>query len=329
MTSKLKGTIPAKILNRYQNKSPQGERGIGTENCSIDTPNFEGNRMVSASKIAKYIDSIGGFHWGLFGAPLVAELPNGVRRVYDGGHRIEMLKAFYPNIKTFPAVVIKVKDEKEVSRLFHRINGSAASFVSGEVRFINQVLGEETGIEKELRVLELADVVVMDGEDNYVPQHNSNQYKINVTPISDMINEVGEDKTVYALRLYKDTFGQNTPITATGVNITGQIVKALATLSKVYKDWFKVESQREIFEQWLKQAYAYNPSRDNWIFNHLKHDRMEKRHYGTAYGIWQQFNQYCLAKHKKIQPGIKPIEQLYTAYDKAKQSRTPAFKQIA
>jgi hypothetical protein len=330
----LKGVIPEKTLKKYQEKTPQGIPGEGLQSISIDTPNYDGNRMPMANKLVKYLENYEGFHWGLFGSPLVAQLPSGERWIYDGGHRVALLQRLYPERKTFPGTIIQVQNKKEIARLFHRINGTSASFVSPEVRFINQVLGDEKGIEVLKNVLKLTNTSVMESEENFVPKEHEDSkptlFRINVGPLEHMVEHEGKECAVWAIKTYCLAWGQFLPENTkqTGIPITGQIVKALSTLKELYFDFFKDFKNEKIFSDWYEAALKVNPEKSTWIFNNLKHDRMEQRHYGTAYGMWRQF---CSAmrntniKGFKV-PSVKLIENLYNSYEEKKQERTKKFQ---
>ena len=45
------------------------------------------NRKTQPSTIKKYIACAGGFHRGLWQPPLVAKLPDGSMKLFDGDHR--------------------------------------------------------------------------------------------------------------------------------------------------------------------------------------------------------------------------------------------------
>lgn len=325
MTIQTQGTLPKKVIELYGSKAPQGEKGIGTTNIDINTPNWEGNRRPSASKIEKYLKKYDGFAWALFGSPLVAELPNGERYIYDGGHRVAMFQTLYPNEKTFPGTVLKVKDKAEIARLFHRINGTAASFVNNEVRFINEVLGEEKGIEMYTDVLEKANVAVLDSPSNYVPLTLKDpKWKINARPMQDMV-ELDPDTTVYAMKLYCQAFGVSEARKGnSAVSITGQIVKALQLLKLVYADWLNVKQNLDTFEDWFNGAVSFDNQKSTWLFSTTyKHERMELRHYGTAYGIWKKFASYCRSTMGmgSNAPKIDTIKDLYNEHDDKRQAK--------
>jgi hypothetical protein len=313
---KIKGAIPAKTLKVYQSKSPIGNPGEGTANIPIDTENFYGNRTPKGSVLAKYLQGNDGFHWGLFGSPLVARLPDDTLKIYDGGHRVSMLQQLYPEMKTFPGTIIDVKDEAEISRLFYRVNGGAASFVNQETRFINQVLGEEPGVDKYTDVLEKTNVTVFESDENYVPMSISHpQWKINVKPLEDIV-DLNKDLAIWALHLYTKAFGQFVSDNATGTAITGQIVKALHQLGITYKEHFSTKQGLERFEEWIIKSVGLDPSKSSWLFStEYKHERMELRHLGTALGIMSKYAGYARPRFGNSAPTVAPIKTLYQAHD--------------
>lgn len=312
----IKGSIPAKTLKTYQAKSPFGNPGEGTTDIPINTPNFDGNRKPKGSVLAKYLQSNDGFHWGLFGSPLVARLPDGKLKIYDGGHRVSMLQQLYPEMKTFPGTIIDVKDEAEISRLFYRVNGGAASFVNPETRFINQVLGEEVGVDKYIDVLEKTNVTVYESDDNYVPiSVNTPRWKINVKPLEDIVNS-DKDLAIWALKLYTQAWGQFGSNNATGIAITGQIVKALHQLGITYKEHFSTKQGLERFEEWFIKSVKLSPDKSSWLFaTEYKHERMELRHLGTALGIMSKYAGYARTQYSNSAPKVEPIKTLYEAHD--------------
>lgn len=314
----LKGKIPTRVINTYRAVGAQGKPGEGCSDIPIDTQNFNGNRTPKANDLTKRLQMNNGFHWGLFGSPLVARLPDGTLKIYDGGHRVAMLQQLFPDMTHFPGTKIDVEDEAEISRLFHRVNGSAASFVNAEQRFINQVLGEETGISQYTDVLRDAGVVVKDSETNYVPVNaRAKKWKAKIAPVKEMTDRNKED-AVWALSLFVrawDKYSRG----AGKDEVTGQIVKALHFIKEIYAGHFQDPKMLEHFEAWFEDAVNYSPSISDWLFRELKHDRMEKRHYGTALGIMQK---YCAYARQSVSgrlgnkaPKIEPIKTAYEAYD--------------
>jgi hypothetical protein len=311
----LKGSIPAKTLKAYQAKTPHGTPGEGTKEIPINTPNFKGNRTPKGSVLAKYLQNNNGFHWGLFGSPLVARLPDGTLEIYDGGHRVSMLQQLYPDLKTFPGTIVDVKDRAEISRLFYRVNGGAASFVNPETRFINQVLGEEIGVDIYTDVLEKTQVTVYESEENYVPQSVKNpKWRINVKPLEDIVNG-NKNLAVWAINLYTSAWGQFGN-TGTGTPITGQIVKALHQIGITYSDHFATKQGLQRFEEWFIASVKLSPDKSSWLFStEYKHERMEQRHLGTALGIMSKYAGFARITYGNQAPKVEPIKSLYEAHD--------------
>jgi len=318
----LKGKIPTKVINTYRAVGALGTPGDGSKPIPINTPNFDGNRTPKANDLTKRLQKNGGFHWGLFGSPLVARLPDGTLKIYDGGHRVAMLQQLFPERETFPGTIIDVKNDAEISRLFHRVNGSAASFVNAEQRFINEVKGEEEGISQYTDVLSESGVVIMDSETNFVPTTaTSLKWKAKIRPIEEMTDRNKED-AVWALSLFVSAWDKYSRPGSTGNEVTGQIAKALHFIKEVYANRFEDEAMLKHFEDWFVNAVSFDPLIGSWIFRENKHDRMEKRHYGTAYGIMQKYCNYARNTIINRAPKIEPIKSAYLAYDEKQKSKT-------
>jgi len=314
----LKGKIPTNVINTYRAVGPLGTPGEGTSEIPINTPNFNGNRTPKAHDLTKRLQKNGGFHWGLFGSPLVARLPDGTLEIYDGGHRVAMLEQLFPERETFPGTIIDVKDKAEISRLFHRVNGSAASFVNAEQRFINEVKGEEKGISHYTDVLSKAGVVVMDSETNFVPTNaTSLKWKTKIAPVKEMTDR-NKDDAVWALSLFVSAWDKYSGPDST---VTGQIVKALHLIKEVYANHFSDEKMLTHFENWFVNTVSFDPRIGSWLFQEFKHDRMEKRHYGTAYGIMQKYCSYARNTISNRSPKVEPIKSAYEAHDKEKKQK--------
>lgn len=308
-TIKLQNAIPKKVLEKYRGApyvdgSQPGKNGTYVP---ITTPNFPDNRDPKGTDLADYIKKSDGFHWGLYGSPLVAELPSGERVIYDGGHRVAMLQSFYPEITEFPCTVIQVSSMEEVNRLFYKINGFSSKNVTSELRFINQIKGQENmpHHDKMITVLEKTGLVVAENEDNFVPVKNKNfRFKMNVGPLQKMVYDARNvDNAIWALNLYKKAWDYDT----TKV-VTGQIAEGLWQLKCTYSDY----KHWDLFENWLVGAVSFNSSKRDWLFTErYPHDRMEKRFLGTALGIMEMF----IANTNKKSPGKTPklalIESLY------------------
>lgn len=290
MKIEIKGNIPQNTLEKIQQLDIHGVKPDNQIEVPIETENFDGNRTPRANDISKYLIDQGGFYWGLYGSPLVARVKSegGKRYVYDGGHRKAMYEVFFPDATTFPATVVEVEDMAEVSRLFHRINGSASKNVNNETRFINQVIGEEAEIDKSLKLLKKTDMVVMQSEKSYVPVNNLNpRWKIKAKAVEEL-TKMDENHVIIAVELYKKSHKTHNAIE----NVTGQIVKALAHIFKMEKQYFQTNGYDD-FCTWYETAANAHPGKDIWLFREHSHDRLELKYTGTAVGTWMAYCGWC------------------------------------
>lgn len=97
------------------------------------------NRKTQPSTIKKYIACAGGFHRGLWQPPLVAKLPDGSMKLFDGDHRRVLWKLAYPDKASMPAQIINVESEQEISKYFMIINKTGRKGLSPEELFVHEV----------------------------------------------------------------------------------------------------------------------------------------------------------------------------------------------
>lgn len=97
------------------------------------------NRKTDPATIKKYISCANGFHRGLWQPPLVARLPDGTMKLFDGDHRRALWKLAYPNKKTMPAQIVHVNNEQEISKYFVIINKTGRKRLSPEENFVHEV----------------------------------------------------------------------------------------------------------------------------------------------------------------------------------------------
>lgn len=100
------------------------------------------NRRTEARVIKGYLKASGGkFDRRIWQEPLVAELPDGTRYLFDGDHRRALYKMAYPTKETMPVQVVRVKDKEEISRLFVAINKTARKPLNSNEVFVHEYLG--------------------------------------------------------------------------------------------------------------------------------------------------------------------------------------------
>ena len=304
----------------------------------INTPNLKSNRIPKQTNLNKYLKkSDNQFVWALFGAPVIAEYPDGEREVIDGRHRVDLLTMSLPNITQYPATIVQVKDKQEASRLFHRYNGTSSSKVSNECRFIHEVLGDETSLLKDeiIRLLAETGITIWEHDECYVPQQVTPEWRINLKGIEFMITQNNgsrfemADGTIRpeaqygtardALNLYMKAWGpyakskKDTPKV-----VTVQIAKALQHIYMTYGDWLRNEAHRDAFENWFIKRIEFAPNIAEHLYNaEYQHDRMEWRHLGTALGLFTAFCSHM--RNRTLSggltvPSIKPIQRSFDEY---------------
>ena len=109
----------------------------------------ESQRYYNANNVKKYIKTIKGFDWNLFGVPTVVKYPDGTLRCVNGQHRLEILKMLLPSVKTVHAHVIDFSDYTEEmatiksARLFSNTNGRTISKVKAEDLFWADIVAND------------------------------------------------------------------------------------------------------------------------------------------------------------------------------------------
>jgi len=310
MTIKTKGSIPERILNKYQGIQ-QGVKGVA-QVVPISTPNLSTNRRPSATKLSKYIDRNGGFNWSLFGMPVVARYPDGDEEIIDGGNRVAILEQILPEVKEFTACVLELPNKQTGKELFHNFNGTSSSAVSNECRFVNQVEAKENipVNTKIVNVLKKTGVTVYEHEDCYIPISNKNpEWKINYKAIEWMAKK-DVVTAIKALNLYTESWKSRGTLPN---SVTNQLAKAFQQLFITYKHYFNNNANLKQFETFIK-AKAFTTQPNKFLYKEHSHDRMEQRHLGTAYGIMQEFRVFVEGNSRKggIEvPVVGPIQDLF------------------
>ena len=308
---KIQGSIPEKVLAKYVNKA-HGTKPTGLTDVPINTPNFKSNRTPKGTHLAKRLEANNGFMWELYGAPLVARLPNGSMQIYDGGNRVATLQRIFPDVESFPALIVDVENESQIARLFHRINGTASQPVSPNVRFISQVLGKEEGLKDYIDVMKKTSVVVAESTKikNYVLDDIINpKWRIDSNALI-FLTDYNKATAITSLNLFTSSFKPNR---GDGLQpVVSQVVKGIQRLLKTYhSEFFCNKENFEHFSNWFKNATEFDSNPNNWQFNEkYPHDRMEMRHLGTALGIVQKYGKYC-RDHNKASPNVNIMKAQY------------------
>ena len=133
MSNKIFGKLPSNIAIL--------SNSVYIKEVPVNIRSFK-NRRTEARVIKGYLKASGGkFDRRIWQEPLVAELPDGTRYLFDGDHRRALYKLAYPTKETMPVQVVQVKDKEEISRLFVAINKTARKALSSNEVFVHEYLG--------------------------------------------------------------------------------------------------------------------------------------------------------------------------------------------
>lgn len=297
-----KGTISPKLAEAFTDKVHGSFGEFALVNVS-DLKQFPGNRVPTKAKLEKYIKDNDGINLHLLGVIQVGRL-NGELYIYDGGHRYAMLTHFAPGMTQVPCYIIDVQNMEELHKLFYKMNGFSSSSVNAEQRFINQIKGRESGFEKEIRILEKTSVVVYESPTNYVMESKKRsalppQFQIKAGPLTDMAKAGDTKSAVWAINTYNAVFGQTRKdVNAPPSMMNGQIVKALQLIYQTYKEWDK-DYDFGPFVKWFTGTVSFTPRPTKFQYTEqYPHERMEKRHTGTAVGLVEAFNSWAPASSR-------------------------------
>ena len=302
--------------------SPIGTPTTDIEMVCVDLPHVPVQRKVYHNKIDEYFKEVGTLDWRLFGVGDVVEYQcpelRGTREVVDMGHRIAMLKKYYPHIKQVPAIVHKVWDRAEASRLFHRFNGTCKKSVNNEEQFVAQVYGEEQ------YAGELADVLYECGL--YV-ESNGMYATSSADPQTPDWTSIRPNKGYRSVKIAKfralyKKYGYKHIKEACWINHSA--FPAEANISPML-----LEGQlklREILGTLaLDQEWEYGDMQDNFVDflklqaqlgkqTRLTYPELRKdNHYGisVAYGLFKDFHAYCVTNNLTVPRGLHTVKQMW------------------
>ena len=153
------------------------------------------NRKTKASTLKSYLKARGDtFDRGLWQPPLVAELPNKTRYLFDGDHRRALWKLAYPEENEMPAQIVPVKNKSEISRLFVAINKTARTALTANEVFVHEVLGGNKEAKKTAKNLTACSLKVSLGTGD--PGSHAGKVtgpEVSVKGFKDAIHESGVD----------------------------------------------------------------------------------------------------------------------------------------
>ncbi len=325
--------IPQKFLNEYRGKvfgnSPEDTR---TQCVGDLTFEFQGRRP-KPSKVKSLLKKEGGINLTMLGSIQLANIEDREEElsdIWNGLHRAMMTCIVQGPDAEVPVDVTKFANGKEVHSIFWKSQGSRATNTTKEQNFISQIKSTlpEAETESVFNLLSNTnDVVIFEDAEIYEPVKNSIAWQVKVAPCVDMLKDTKgiHGNILLAFEIYKSTFTHSygaKPKTPKMMN--SQVVKALNLIFEKNPAFFEgstktmqgtTEDNIDLFEKWLAKAVEFTPSIEkNWLHKEYPHDRMEKRHFGTALGIWEKFVNYwtlSVSTGGKHRPLLKTMESVY------------------
>lgn len=257
------------------------------ENVPVDIPSYL-NRKTEAKTLKSYIAARGGcFDRGLWQPPLVGELPNGNRFLFDGDHRRALWRKAYPNKKFMPAQIVKVSNKEEISRLFVAINKTARKSLKSNEVFVHEVRGNlpyALDIEKQLKNCSLSVSLGTKIQGDTVGKIGSPEISISgfksAIKGSDMNSMAESSKTIQKL----------------WPNDNRVQIELLSGLSKIYKNTQFGKYKKDFHDFLDIQAAAWSKQKD--MSTHFKQQGGAKVNYDescVSLGILKRFKSHAAA----------------------------------
>ena len=234
--------------NNIKLRSVKNE-GITVTDVPVDINSYL-NRKTEAKTINQYLNARNGFDRGMWQPPLVAELPNGDKYLFDGDHRRKLWTLAYPTDINMPAQIVKVENKQEISRLFVAINKTARKALKPNEVFVHEVLGEVGGAKDIALILKECglSVALGTGEDGSVVGDQEGP-EISITGFKQGLNEVGKESIIYASEILINTFKKDRRISIELLRAISRLRKNVPELeSKFHNEFQNVMTNLKISE---------------------------------------------------------------------------------
>jgi hypothetical protein len=332
------GLIPQSFIDKYFGKTKGNQPNDIKKVCVGDITFRWNGRKPKASTIKSYIKKEDGINWFLFDTLKLAQLDGVTADAWDTLHRAIIVCVVLGPDAMVPATITRFNSSQEVHSTFWKMNGSRSKKVTPEQSFISKVKADdcETVDQEILTLLEkLGDVVIYEDEELFEPANNSAEWSIKYAAAKDLVVKFRKrglpdyDLIIAQFRLYQEIFLRSYRSDIKPKSINGQLIKALVLIATTQQQWLSTVSiaghdsvdyskekryNHDWFRHWLKTTVAGRRSiEQQWLYQMYSHDRMEKRHYGTALGIWKDFVSWYdfEVKNSRARPHSEWMESVY------------------
>jgi hypothetical protein len=295
------GKIPQSFIDQYRGKT-KGHKPQKSDHVIVGDVTFKYNgRRPKANDIMNYIKKENGLNWHLFKTLDLAKIGDDVEDIWNALHRAIIACVVEGPDAEVPALISHFDRPEDIHANFWKDNGGRTKQVTPEQNHVAQIRSlEPEAINHQIDEILKGwnNTVVYVEEDIFEPSVNKPEWSINVGPVKQMIQDIPSgDYITSGIRLYQEVFGHtyngNKPF-----KIMGQIVQALSLILSVEAEYLykstKGKENMHWFSEWLKNRAILSPDKaKHWLYKNYTSDRMEKRYFGTAYGIWSDFVTYC------------------------------------
>lgn len=295
-------SINIKPEERFNSIKIVGEPVNTCHTVSVDTPHVKVQRTTRKNRFQKYYKEVGAFDWRLFGAVIVAEYPDGIRELVDGGHKTGFVKDNLPEVDQVPAIIIPCPSREEAARWFHRFNGTCSANVNAEERFVAQYHGNEAEAQRLYKGLIKCSAYIESGDNRVGKVKHGKAIKIGKW--KDLYNKY-QEYTVNSCNMI-----HNNGLWPTERSYNTMLLMGLVELQKVFKhfdvDFSKYQTD---FEDFLASIELAGDTQADLTFPELRKDN----HYGisVAWGLYQKFYRYLQRKGRHTPFAKAKIEQMY------------------
>lgn len=337
------GAIPQSFIDKYKGKT-KGYQPNNVDRVTVGDITFGFNgRRPKASKIKDYIRQEDGINWWLFETLKLAKVDGGYD-VWDALHRAIMTCVVLGPDAEVPATFTHFDSGKDVHSTFWKVNGPRSKKVTPEQQFIAKIRADDAGdLEHDIMIMleKSGNTVVYEDDEIYEPTRNTTDWHIKYAPCKDMVTNrrlICQQNSdidwpdysviVDAIHLYQKVFYKSYRLNEKPKLINSQVIKALSLVLDKNYQWFRetstggwdgsypkqTKTNREWFETFLLERVKTEPSiSEGWLFKEWPHDRMEKRHFGTAYGLWKKFVTWYdfNVKNSNCRPDVDTFKSLY------------------
>jgi hypothetical protein len=261
---------------------------------SINTPLAVSQRPLNETKIREYISKHQGINWDLFGYVKAMCFSSGKTVIYDGQHRIEIVKLICPHIEEVPAHIVQGTPEL-AAKYFWEENGGSKSNLSTSEQFWAKVQAKDEFALEIAKTISKTNFAV--GKVNSVHANRQAKYANIVKAIS-----FSEPAFLRSCQIIDEVFPDGP---------ADNLLSGLSFLLSI-PEYAELGNPKKAigrhFVQWLHQLKAVGANPKNLEFK--KYRNNGPWYNAVAYGLARHFFQARRSQGKQC-PGIEIIHDIW------------------